>query len=114
LADSWIAAREYKQAMAPLQKAAEMAPNGDLFVRLGQVYVQRQDWGPAANAFQKALEKGGLKDIGATQLLMGIALYSQKQPKEAKTWFQKAAQHDKVKKQADSWIAHIDNELASS
>jgi len=114
LADSWIAAREYNKAMVPLQKAAELSPNGDLFVRLGQVYVQRQDWGPASNAFQKAIDKGGLKDLGSTQLLMGITLYSQKQPKEARVWFQKASQHDKVKKQADSWIAHIDNELSSS
>jgi tetratricopeptide (TPR) repeat protein len=113
-ADAWIAAREYNKAMAPLQKAAELSPNGDLYVRLGQVYVQRQDWAPASNAFQKAIDKGGLKDVGATQLLMGIALYSQKQPKEARAWFQKASQHDKVKKQADSWIAHIDNELSSS
>jgi tetratricopeptide (TPR) repeat protein len=114
IADAWIAAREYSKAMAPLQKAAELSPNGDLFFRLGQVYVQRQDWAPAATAFQKAIDKGGLKDVGGAQLMMGIALYSQKQPKEARVWFQKAAQHDKVKKQADSWVAHIDNELSSS
>lgn len=113
LADAWIGAREYSKSMAPLQKAAELSPNGDLFVRLGQVYVQRQDWAPATTALQKAIDKGGLKDVGSTQLLMGIAFYSQKQPKEARVWFQRAAQHDKVKKQAESWIAHIDNELSS-
>jgi tetratricopeptide (TPR) repeat protein len=113
LADAWIAAREYSKAMGPLQQAAELSPNGDLYVRLGQVYVQSQDWGPATQALQKALNKGGLRDLGSTQLLMGIAFYSEKKPKEAREWFQKAAQHEKVRKQAQSWIAHIDNELSS-
>ena len=58
--------------------------------------------------------KGGLKDTGNTQLLMGIALYSNKQPKEARNWFEKAATHDKQKTQAQAWIKHIDADTSSS
>jgi len=114
LAFSWIEAREYKKAIQPLQKAGELHENGDTYVRLAEVQLQRQDWSGATDALQKALAKGGLKDTGNTQLLMGIAYYSQKQPKEAKVWFEKAAQHDKQKKQADAWIKHIDSELSST
>ena len=113
LAYSWIESRDYKKAVAPLQKAGELHPTGDTFVRLAEVQIQRQDWPAATDALQKALSKGGLKDTGNTQLLMGIALYSNKQPKEARGWFQKAAGHDKQKKQAEIWIKHIDAEQSS-
>ncbi len=108
LAFSWIEAREYKKAVAPLQKAGDMHENGDTFVRLAEVQLQRQDWAGATDALQKAISKGGLKDTGNTQLLMGIAFYSQKQPKEARVWFQRAATHDKQKKQAEAWLKHIE------
>jgi tetratricopeptide (TPR) repeat protein len=113
LAYSWIESRDYKKAVVPLQKAGELHPTGDTFVRLAEVQIQRQDWPAATDALQKALSKGGLKDTGNTQLLMGIALYSNKQPKEARGWFQKAAGHDKQKKQAEIWIKHIDAEQSS-
>jgi tetratricopeptide (TPR) repeat protein len=113
LAFSWIEARDYKKAVAPLQKAGEMHENGDTFVRLAEVQLQRQDWAGASDALQKALSKGGLKDTGNTQLLMGIALYSNKQPKEARGWFEKAATHDKQKTQAQAWIKHIDADTSS-
>jgi tetratricopeptide (TPR) repeat protein len=114
LAFAWIAAREYKRAIAPMQKAAELHENGDTYVRLAEVQLQRQDWAGATDALQKALSKGGLKDTGNTQLLMGIAYYSNKQPKEAKTWFEKAATHDKQKSQATAWIKHIEQEQSQS
>ena len=113
LAYSWIQAREYKKAVSPLQKAGEMHDTGDTFVRLAEVQLQRQDWPGATDALEKALTKGKLKDTGNTQLLMGIALYSNKQPKEARSWFEKAATHDKQKSQAQAWIKHIDAEASS-
>ena len=48
LAFSWIEAREYKKAVAPLQKAGEMHDTGDTYVRLAEVQLQRQDWAGAA------------------------------------------------------------------
>jgi len=113
LAFSWIEARDYKKAVAPLQKAGELHSNGDTFVRLAEVQLQRQEWAGASDALQKALAKGGLKDTGNTQLLMGIALYSNKQPKEARNWFEKAATHDKQRTQAQAWIKHIDADTSS-
>jgi tetratricopeptide (TPR) repeat protein len=111
---SWIQARNYEKAIAPLSKAGELHDTGDTFVRLAEVQIQRQNWAGATDALQKALAKGRLKDTGNTQLLMGIAFYSNKQPKEAKTWFQRALAHEKVRKQAETWIKHIDAEQSSS
>ena len=41
---SWIQARDYAKAIAPLQKAGELHDTGDTFVRLAEVQIQRQDW----------------------------------------------------------------------
>ncbi len=114
LSNSWIAAREYEKSVEPLERAANLAEGGDLYVRLAQVHLQREKWAEAAVALRQALDKGKLQNPGDAQLLMGIAFYSQKQPKQAKTWFGRARKHDATRDEAEVWIKYIDRELASS
>ena len=114
LSNSWIAARQYNESVAPLERAAELSDAGDLYVRLAQVHLQREKWGEASKALRKALAKGKLANRGDAQLLMGIAFYSQKQPKQAKTWFARAREHKATREEAETWIRYIDRELASS
>lgn len=91
LANSWIAAREYRKSVPILQKAAEMSGDGNIFIRIGEVNMQLEDWNAAATALQSAVAKGGLKDTGNAQLLIGISLFNQKKIGEAKNWLQKAS-----------------------
>lgn len=111
LANCWIAAREYEKAIGPLGRAAEMAGNGDLYVRLGEVQVQRHEWTSASDAVRRGVDKGGLKDPANAQLLMGIALYNDKRPKESREWFQRAAASPKQRQTAQSYIQAIDSGL---
>jgi len=113
LSNCWIASREYDKAIAPLTRAAEMSSDGRLFVRLGEVHVQRGEWAKATDALGKGINAGDLKNLPDAQVLMGIAFYNQKKLKEAKTWFERARQSGKTKDQADGWIRHIDSELAA-
>ena len=110
---STIAAREYDKATQPLGQAASLHENGDLYVRLAEVLMQREKWPEAQDALQRALDKGKLKDTGNTKLLMGIAVYSQDKPKEARTWFQQASEYPNEKKAALGWLQHIDSEQNS-
>jgi tetratricopeptide (TPR) repeat protein len=110
LANAWVAAREYEKSIQPLRKAAEMSDSGDLFLRLAEVYVQKEDWGNASEATRQALSKGKLKNAGNAQLLMGVASYNQKKIDEAKTWFERARGHAENRQQADGWLAHIESE----
>lgn len=105
----WIAARSYDRAMGPLTKAASMHNTGDLYVRIAEIKVRDEDWKAAEDAMRSAFAKGNLKDPGNGQLLMGISLLRQKEVKEARAAFVKAAQFPKVASQAKSWIAHIDS-----
>jgi tetratricopeptide (TPR) repeat protein len=106
-ANCWIAAREFKKSIDPLSRAAESSGNGDLYVRLGEVQVQRSDWDGAAAALGKGLSKGRLKDTSNAQLMLGIALYNQKKLTEAEAWFEKAKSSEKSRKTAEAYLQLI-------
>jgi tetratricopeptide (TPR) repeat protein len=107
LANCWIAAGEYDKSIAPLQRAAELAPNGDTFIRLGEVHVQREDWPAAIQAIERGVAKGQLKDPGNAQLMLGIAHYSQKNYQAARPFFERARQSEKHRQVADSYLQAI-------
>jgi tetratricopeptide (TPR) repeat protein len=107
LANCWIAAGEFDKSIPPLQRAAELSATGDIFVRLGEVQVQREDWQGALTALQRGVDKGQLKDAGNAQLLMGIAHFSQKNYREAVPFFERAQRSDKHRQLATSYLQAI-------
>jgi tetratricopeptide (TPR) repeat protein len=107
LANCWIQAGEFDKSVAPLQRAGELSSNGDTFVRLGEVHVQREDWPAAIAAIQRGVDKGGLKDAGNAQLMLGIAHYSQKDYSTARPFFERARQSEKHRQIADSYLQAI-------
>ena len=107
LANCWIAAGEFDKATGPLQKSAELSANGDTFVRLGELQAQREDWNASVSALQKGMEKGQLKDTANAQLMLGVAYYSQKNYKDARTFFERASQSAKHKQIATSYLQAI-------
>ncbi|MBW2398767.1 MAG: hypothetical protein JRG80_05790 [Deltaproteobacteria bacterium] len=110
LANSWIAAREYERSITPLRTAADLSDNGNLYVRLGQVYMQREIWDEAWVLLEKAVQKGGLKNPGNADLLLGITLYNDTHVDRARTSFMRAMQHDSTRDAAKNWISHLDTE----
>ena len=110
LANSWIAAREYDRSLPPLQTAADRSENGNLFVRLGQVYLQREQWDEATVWLQRGIERGDLDKPGNAHLLLGIAYYNDQRVARARSSFARARRHDSTRVQAERWITHIENE----
>jgi len=110
LANSWIAAREYEKALPPLLEAAKLSPDGNLYARLGQVYMQRERWQEASDALQKAIEKGKLRDLGNAQLLLGIALFNDQRVDQARSAFARARQQESTRAAAERWITHLDGD----
>jgi tetratricopeptide (TPR) repeat protein len=113
LANSWIAAREYARSLPPLRQAAELAPNGNLFVRLGQVYMQREAWAEASEVLQQAIAKGDLKDPGNAELLLGISYYNDHRVDQARSCFARARRHDSSRAAAERWITQVERDLSS-
>src|SRR5262245_10137822 len=108
---SWILAREPDKALAPLARAAELAPKGDLYVRLAQLHLLQEEWDKAAETLHKALAKGGLADPGTAQLMLGIACYNEHQLQEARNWFAQAQRSGATREQAETWLEHVDREI---
>lgn len=110
LANCWIQARDFKEAIPPLGRAAEMSDDGNLYMRLGQVQVQREQWVEAERALRSAIDKGGLDDENQTHLLMGISLFNQEKLREAREAFQRVRSGDQ-RDMAQDYIKLIDRKL---
>jgi tetratricopeptide (TPR) repeat protein len=112
-ANSLLHAREYTSAIAPLAEAAELSTDGDLYVRLAQVHLEVEDWRKARRALQSAIEKGGLRDVGSAQLLLGISNYNEDRYLSAQTAFQAAAEEEKSANSANKWLKYVERALKS-
>lgn len=109
LSNAWIAAREYRSALPPLEQAAGLADDGNLFVRLGEVNMQIEDWPAAAAAFDKALEKGGVRNEGSVHLLLGIAHFNANNFDEAVRWLERAARSESEARNARAYLQLIES-----
>jgi len=107
LAHSWTMAKEYDLAIKALEKASSLNNKGSLYQQLGQIYVEKEQWGKAIQSFNKALSKGSLKNTGTTFMLLGMSYYEQNNKKQAKKSFLKAAKYSKNKKAARQWLEYI-------
>jgi len=108
LSGSWILAREVEKAEGPLERAAELSPKGDLYVRLAQVHMMQEEWSEAAAALLKGLEKGELADSANAELLLGISYYNEADLQQARTWFARAQRSSGTRKQAEVWLDHVE------
>ena len=110
LANSWLLAREHERAVEPLAEAAGLAEDGDLYVRLAQVYLERDEWGLASKALENAVKKAGLRDSGHVNLLLGIAFYNQKLPDRARKHFVVAQSSESSGAAAGQWLAVLEQQ----
>lgn len=111
LSSALLSAREYAASLPPLEEAASLSDNGDLYVRLAQVHLQVEDWKDAQDSLEKALQKGKLKEPHRAQLLLGITLFNQKNFQSARNAFANAAQDENTAKSANQWIEYTDRQL---
>jgi tetratricopeptide (TPR) repeat protein len=107
LANCWIAAGELEAAVAPMQRAAELAANGDVFVRLGELHVQREDWPAAIGAVERGIAKGALRDPGNAELMIGVAHYNQQSYQDAVPFLERARRSDRHRQIAESFLQAI-------
>src|SRR5690606_18107037 len=58
LGTCWQLAREDAKAAPVLERAAALSDDGELYVRLGRVYMTLSEWEKSIDAFNSGLEKG--------------------------------------------------------
>ncbi|MEQ8234446.1 MAG: tetratricopeptide repeat protein [Gammaproteobacteria bacterium] len=111
LSQSWYQAREDDKAIPPLARAAALAGDGELYVRLAQSYINLDRWDDAVDAVTKGLAKGGVKRPDVANIMLGMALFNQRKLAAARKAFEVAARDQRSTKAARQWIAYVDSEL---
>ena len=114
VADAWVAAREREKAEKPLEEAAAQATDGELYLRLAHVQIEREQWTAARKSLTRALEKGHLADPGNAHLLLGIASVSDANWAEARKAFRAAAGYEKTAAAAKQWLREVDAETGAA
>ena len=104
LGDAWMRAREFELAARPLGEAAKVAKKGDLWVRVAQIYMEKEDWPRAVSALQNALSKGNLTSPGNAHLFLGICQFNSGKYPKAQKAFQDALKHKSSRKSAEQWL----------
>ncbi len=107
LANCYVAARENERALEPLAKAGELAPDGEMYMLLGQMHLQRERYEPALEVLRKALAKSKPEQRGSVQLLIGVAQLGSKRFDDAERAFQAAANDAKVGDAARSYLKYV-------
>ena len=105
LVQMYLMASEYEKAVEPATKAAEMAENGDAYDQLGYIYYMMHDFKSSAEAIEKAIERGGLRSEGDTQLMLARALVELDRYDEAATAARRAK--DLGERSADGFIKYV-------
>lgn len=113
LANAFLRARENRDALQALLNAAEEAEDGNLDLRVAQIYVELQEWKSALKHLEAALEKGELRNTGLPFLLMGYAFYALDRREEALEVFVAGLSEKSIERQARQWISYLDPELYS-
>lgn len=105
------AAREYEDALVPLEKAAGMSKDGKLYNQLGQSYIALNRWREGEAAFGKAINKGGLANTGQALISRGLTQFEQKKFDAASKTFGRAQKYEKVSSVATNWIKYVKAEV---
>ncbi len=107
MSNCYIAARDNDKALEPLAKAGELAVDGDMYMLLGQMYLQRERFAPAIEALEKALAKSKPDQRGSVQLLIGVAQLGSDRFDDAERAFRVASGDEKVRRAAESYLSFL-------
>jgi tetratricopeptide (TPR) repeat protein len=107
LSNCYIAARELDRALEPLARAGELAPDGEMYMLLGQMHLQRENFDVALEVLAKALAKAKAEQRASVQLLIGVAQLGLERFDAAEIAFRAATGDAKVGAAARSYLEFV-------
>jgi tetratricopeptide (TPR) repeat protein len=111
LAGALRQAQEIDKAIPAMEKAAQLSDDGDLYARLGNIYLDAEQHQKAVDAITKGLERGGVKRPDNARLVLGMAYFNLDQYEKARDAFRAAGRDERSKKYATQWIAYMNSEI---
>ncbi|RLA60296.1 MAG: hypothetical protein DRR04_06000 [Gammaproteobacteria bacterium] len=109
---AWRQAQEIDKAIPAMEEAASRSDKGELYTRLGNVYLDGVQYKKAITALNKGLSRGGVKRPDTARLVLGMAYFNTRQYPKAREAFVAAGRDERSAKYANQWIKYMDTELA--
>jgi hypothetical protein len=109
--NAWRQAQELDKAIPAMEEAAAKSDKGELYARLGNVYLDNDEFKKAITAINKGLSRGGIKRPDTAQLVLGMAYFNTKQYDKARTAFAAAGRDKRSADYSKQWIGYMDSEL---
>jgi tetratricopeptide (TPR) repeat protein len=108
LANSLIQAKEYEEALSPLDQAAKLSKDGKLFALKARLHLEKEQFKTAINYFDQALQRGlEKKQKGQVLIEKAVALIQIKDIPQASLTLAKAAKIPTASKMAQNWQNYI-------
>lgn len=104
MSNCYIAARENDKALEPLEKAAELSTDGEMYLLLGQMHLQRDRFAAAVDALEKALARSKPERRASVHLLLGVAQLGSERFDDAEREFRVAQSDAKTRAAAESYL----------
>jgi len=111
LAGSLRQAQEVQAAIPAMKQAAEKSDDGELYARLGSIYLDAERYDDAIEAVTKGLQRGGVKRPDQARLVLGMAHFNKDQYKSARQAFRAAGRDERSEQYARQWIRYMDSEI---
>jgi hypothetical protein len=112
LAQAWQLAQEDAEALPALTRAASLADDGEVYVRLAQSHANLAQHEECVEAARNGLRKGGLNRTDQANVVLGSCLVELKEYNDARTAFQAAARDERSRRTAQQFLQYIDSEVA--
>ena len=87
-------------------------PNScELYARLGNIYLDGDQFAKAITAINKGLARGGVKRPDTARLVLGMAYFNSGKYDEALEAFKAAGRDERSEQYANQWISYMNSEL---
>lgn len=110
--NAWRQAQELDKAIPAMEQAASSSDKGELYARLGNIYLDNDEFSKAITAINKGLSRGGIKRPDTARLVLGMAYFNLNQYDKAREAFTAAGKDERSAAYAKQWIGYMDSELA--
>ena len=110
LAQSYLAAKNDKEAIPALIKASEITDSGKFDAQLAQAYLNTEKWHLAIKSADSALERGGIERNGDMHLVIGMSYFNLEQFEQSLAALKNAEKISSSAKVASQWYKYVKRE----
>ena len=107
---AWRQAQEVTKSLPMLEAAASKSEKGELYARLGNVYLDVDKNKEAVEALKRGLDRGGVKRPDQARLALGMAYFNLGDFNSARRAFREARKDKRARSYADQWLKYITSE----